>query len=102
MHTQPYLVDRLHSVREHDMLEAARRARLVRALEVASATESRPSIWARARHQLSRFAPHHQVPRRRTMPAWMRTGLGIVCPPGVTPPSFGRGRVWVRPTVSQA
>jgi hypothetical protein len=54
---------------EHDMLEAARRARLVRALEVASATESRPNFWVRARHQLARFAPHHRAPRRRIMPA---------------------------------
>ncbi|HYN71014.1 MAG TPA: hypothetical protein VES60_00820, partial [Nakamurella sp.] len=69
MYTHPYLLDRLHAVREHDMLEAARRARLVRALEVASATESRPNLWVRARHQLARFAPHHRAPRRRIMPA---------------------------------
>ena len=67
MYMQPYLLDRLHSVREHDMLEAARRARLRKALVHASGTEPRPSVWMRARLQLARLAPHSRVPRQRTV-----------------------------------
>ena len=67
MYMQPYLLDRLHSVREHDMLEAARRARLRRTLVLASAAESRPSVWMRARLQVGRLAPHARVPRQRNV-----------------------------------
>ena len=56
------------AVGEQDMLEAARRAKLVRGLEVAAATDSRPNLWLR-RHQLAQLAPHRRAPRRRIMPA---------------------------------
>lgn len=69
MYTHPYLLDRLHAVREHDLLEAARRARLVKAVDVASASNPRPNVWTRTRRQLARFGPHRQAPRRRIMPA---------------------------------
>lgn len=68
MHTQPYPLARLHAAGERDMLDVALRARLRRAIEVATATESGPSVWARARHRLARFAPHHRV-RGRPVPA---------------------------------
>ena len=55
------------AVREHDMLEAARRARLVRGLAVAAVTDSRPNLWLRApsagaaRSAPSGAAPSHHA-----------------------------------------
>ena len=70
MHTQPYLLDRLHAAREHDMLDAARRARLGRAIEVATESGAGlPSVRARVRRQLARFAPHRRTQQRRLLPA---------------------------------